>query len=362
MNDLLRCIRVDRHGARGLLLILTVTVILCGLASNPAAAAGDVSVRGATILRDGRPWLAKGLVLVGLVAPDNALKGAYLTASQHYGQAELNAAKQFGADLLRFQVSQAGNDPQSTIYSAAYAAKVKQAVALARSNGFAVIVSMQAEAPSGLDQKGMPSDATQRAWRTLTPLFAGDEGIMLELFNEPAPFGPTPHDWNGWLATTQPLVDEIRAMGAHNMLIADGLHYAQTLNGAPALNDPLRQIAYAAHPYFAGSNRTPQQWTANFGNLAATRPVLVTEWNASSKGGCNFQGVPSTAIEFLNYLRGHVGLVAWAFDYPGSLITGYDWKPTTLGTDQTFQCDKAANFGAGQLVHQYFTGQPLTGN
>lgn len=328
----------------------------------PALAASDqITLSGTQLMRGGQPWIPKGVVVTGMVAPDNALLPGYKAAHQHYGLGELQAIKAYGADLLRFQVSQAGNDPQSSIYSSGYADEVKQAVALARSNGLAVIVSMQAERPSGLDQKGMPSDATQRAWKTLAPLFVGDPGIMLELFNEPAPFGPTPHDWAGWLATTQPLVEEVRQMGSHNVLLADGLRWAHTVSGAPPLKDPMQQVVYAEHPYFSPDDRTRANWDRNFGTFSATHPVLVTEWNAWSGNFC-FAGLPATAGDFLAYLRQkRIGLVAWAFDVQGTLISGYDWKPTTLDGG-SFRCGKGQKFGAGDLVHSYFSGMPLSSN
>ena len=93
----------------------------------------------------------------------------------------------FGADLIRFQVSQDSSDPKSAIYSSAYIDEVVHAVHLARSRGFAVIVSIQSRKPSGGDNpSGLPTDGTLRAWLNLAPRFSSDDGVMLELFNEPA--------------------------------------------------------------------------------------------------------------------------------------------------------------------------------
>lgn len=338
-------------------LAVAVLAFLLGGVAPARAATDGIDVSGTELIRNGRPWVPKGVVVTGLVAPKAALLPRYRPASEHYGPRELDAIAGYGADLVRFQVSQAGNDPQSPIFSANYSSSVVQAVALARQHGFAVIVSMQAEAPSGLDEKGMPSDATLRAWRTLAPSFAGDTGVMLELFNEPAPFGPTPHDWSGWLRTTQPLVDAIRGLGAGNVLIADGLRWARTLDGAPPLADPLNRIVYAVHPYLERRNRTKADWDRAFGEFAATHPVLATEWNAWSRLFC-FAGMADTAADLLTYLREkRIGLVAWSFDLTATLVADYDWTPTSL---DGLRCGKNESFGAGHLVHRYFEGLPLT--
>ena len=39
-----------------------------------AALAGDVTVEGNRFLRDGEPWVAEGVTLVGLVAPEKRVR------------------------------------------------------------------------------------------------------------------------------------------------------------------------------------------------------------------------------------------------------------------------------------------------
>jgi len=49
---------------------LRAVVLVLGLVASPGAgwAAGDVTVEGNRFLRDGEPWVAEGVTLVGLVA------------------------------------------------------------------------------------------------------------------------------------------------------------------------------------------------------------------------------------------------------------------------------------------------------
>ena len=338
------------------ILITTAWLLLfLGLAVRVLAADGEISVQGNKILRDGKPWIAKGVTIVGVVAPEKRLGGPYVQAHKFFGPTELDAAKQYGADLIRFQVSQAGSDRQSEIYSDEYPNAVKLAVALARSKGFSVIVSLQSQPPSGVKETGMPSDKSVRAWQSLAPLFADDRGVMLEIFNEPSPEGPeaTPsHDWDTWRQRMQPIVDEIRRHGGRNVLLLDGLFWAQMLDGAPRLNDPLGQIAYAEHPYISPRLRNRQDWDRMFGNFASNHPVMVTEWNATGRKNCT-EAMPQWAADMVAYVRDRqIGLVGWAFDLPGTLIANFDWSLTNYNG---FYCGPDTRFGAGELIHGYFS-------
>lgn len=337
------------HGFNLLLLIL-----ILGIGTSAMAAQGEVSVQGNSILRDGRPWVAKGVTIVGVVAPRGHLGGPYKQAHNLFGARELDAAKQYGADLVRFQVSQAGLDSQSEIYSEEYLNDIKSAVALARGKGFSVILSLQSQPPSGVKETGMPNEKSVRAWRNLAPAFANDLGVIFEIFNEPSPEGPEAapsHDWDTWRQRMQPIADEIRRSGARNVLLLDGLYWAQVLDGAPRLNDPLSQIAYAEHPYISPRLQTKHDWDLMFGNFSLSHPVMVTEWNATARKNCA-ANIPEWAAEMVNYLRAHkIGLVGWAFDLPGTLIANTDWSLTNYGG---FYCSADARFGAGQLIHDSF--------
>jgi endoglucanase len=333
-------------------------LIACVFVQYAVAAEGEIAINGTTILRDGRPWIAKGVTMVGRVAPAAVTRAgtAFERARNQFDAQELAAAKRFGADLIRFQVSQGGSDPQSRIFSDDYLKEVTSAVKMARDLGFSVIVSLQAESPSGLDESGMPNIKAHRAWQRLTPEFAADRGVMLELFNEPSPNGPDtvlPHNWDSWKAAMQPLVDEVRKLGAKNVLLVDGLYWAQMLDGAPQLDDPMSQIMYAVHPYYSQRLRNERDWDNMFGDFARRHPVLVTEWNAVSfRGNCN-SNTPSFAADMLTYLNQRkIGLVAWAFDFPGSVIKNSDG---TLTSFDGFHCGPSTNFAAGELIHHQFT-------
>jgi len=334
-------------------------VVVCPPAAfaDSTEAAGIVDVRGIEIFRDGRPWVAKGVVIVGRVAPVSVLQGprdARRIARDRFGLAELQDIREFGADLVRFQVSQAGSDPASPLYSAEYVREVADAVQLARRNGFSVIVSLQAQIPSGVDERGMPGVKAQRAWRELAPLFAHDRGVMLELFNEPAPVGPDavwPHDWGAWSRAMQPLIDQIRGIKASNVLLVDGLFWAHQLDGAPKLSDPLAKIVFAVHPYYNRALHTRAAWDSAFGNFSDSHPVMITEWNAVSFLSNCHSDISIYATEMLKYIEAKkLGLVAWAFDYPGAIFD----DSGRLTAFNYAHCGKYTQYGAGSLIRDYF--------
>lgn len=325
------------------------------------AVSGAITVSGTTLLRDGKPWIPKGVVLVGRVAPAAETRpGPYAEARARFGDQELNDIARYGADLIRFQVSQGGTDPKSPIYSPGYVDEVVKAVRMARAHSFAVIVSLQSGRESGEESPaGLPTDSTRRAWANLAPHFANDAGVMLELFNEPSRerhrgnSAPDP-SWGEWRATMQSALDVIRRAGAHNVVIADGLKFAHVLRGAPELSDPDRKVIYAVHPYPRfNSFQTPADWDDAFGQFARTRPVLVTEWNAGTWRKC-LPNTPRIAASFLEYAKArHLGVVGWAYDFPGRLIN----QDRTFTNYRGFSCAAQDTFGAGSLLESYFHGQ-----
>ena len=324
-----------------------------------------------TLLRDGRPWQPRGFTLVGELPPT----GKPTDANLHYNQAELDVAMAWHADTLRFQVGQPGLDPQDSHHSAAYVQRVQDAVALARSNGFVVILSMQDQ---GLSQDPvrhpLPTPATSRAWDTLAPMFKNDPNVIYELFNEPVPLVTDADAWTWWrdgssgqtvsvpnsrmdavseiVIGHQQLLTQIRNLGVPNLLLADGLDFAKSFSGLPAaLSDPLGNVAYATHPYFLGNN-SRLLWDEHFGIFAATHAVIATEWAATSQLGQCQSTDPTRSVTLLDYLKAHnIGITPWALDWPASLIRDWTYTPTDFNG---YTCGVSGG-GPGSLVKSTFT-------
>lgn len=224
---------------------LTATLLLCGLAA-PAWACppnytayptGNISVSGNTILRDGVPWIAKGVSIQGAggIAPpwesDTVSQNTYAQwRADPVG--ELNAIKAYaGLDVVRVLVSQPQADPQSSGYQPGYYQSKIAAVQLARAQGFTVILTVHISSnqdTAGLGMPQWPGPSTMRVWELIGPAFACDQGVILDVFNEPGALDPVlqgtlPFGWYHWQAYMQQAVDLIRSWGAINAIMADAM-------------------------------------------------------------------------------------------------------------------------------------------
>jgi hypothetical protein len=361
---------------------------MCGLALAGAAAASAapgasaaglpgtaaITVQGNQLLRNGVPWVPRGVQIVGLVAPDRALSGKYIGAHAHFGAAELRAAVADHADVVRFQVSEFGLDPSGLLYSPSYVREVASGVQTARSLGLAVIVSLQAEPPAGEPTRcPLPDGGAERAWAQLAGMFGGDNGVMFELYNEPA-IAPTSTDWALWrdggevtfpngscsAVGMQTLVDEIRTVAPANVIIVPGLAGEQTLAGMPPIADPADpadpQLAFGIH--YPSLSRGVTTWERAFGRVSARLPVIVTEWNANATTNC-LPTAPAAAQLLLDYLAGkRIGLVGFAFDLPGTIVANWSYAPTTY---TGFACGDPSG-GPGQVLFARYGAEAQAGD
>jgi endoglucanase len=332
-----------------------IAAFVCGLLASAcllpvSATAQTISVAGASLLNNGSPWIPKGFTVVGHVAPPRELSGWPKEASALQGPGLFARARSFGANTLRYQVSQPGLDPRSSIYDPQYLGSVVAAVKQARAAGFVVIVSMQWEPPAGLKgQPDMPGAETQHAWSQLARAFASDGGVMLELFNEPSMWETNPKAWQVWQAGMQALVTEIRNAGAKNVLVLDGIHGSHILAGAPEIHDPLHQLAYAVHPYIEPASRGPADWQRQWGVFAQSHPVFISEWNADSMLQCT-PDQPQISHELMDFIgQRHLGLIFWAIDIPETL---QDSSGQPMGY-KGFKCG-VPGAGAAYISVQYF--------
>jgi endoglucanase len=307
----------------------------------PLLSTDIIAVSGPRVLLNNRRFPVKGVVIVGMVAPDGVLRGPYIEAHRHFGEKILREARAWGANTIRFQLSQPGLDPQGALYSSSYVSEVTRAMALARSLGFVVIASIQDQPPSGETLRvRMPTAATLRANLTLGALVKEDRGIIIELFNEPA-LRPSPENWTLWqrgglspegfpVVGMQTIIDNLRQEGVGNLLAVDGLRFSKSFDGMPPLSDPLGQIVFAVHPYLMG-NGHPQLWQWRFGFLTdAGKPVIATEWSAPTRLKRNgnawcLRFPPETPARELQFLAAkEIGIVGWAFDFPGTLVADFN--------------------------------------
>ena len=319
-----------------------------------------MSVSGNRLTLNGVPFLARGFNMVALLTPPWCVRKETQPAAAMFSQSEMDVAKAWRANTLRFQVSQDGlTDP--TVSQAdrdAYLAQVESGVALARENGFTVILSMQDQYLGCGQVHPLPSSQTVDAWNVLAPVYADDPYVMFELFNEPT----NTNDSAGWAqwkdggtspdanlgdpaVGEQTLIDQIRALGNTNVVIADAARNAERTSGMPLLSDPTGNLAYAIHPYFYTNG--PSWWDAEYGAYTPTVPVIATEWNYRASGcGTAYEQL---APALLAYLGAHgIGVLGHALDVPKTLVADSNWTPTKCGT---------AVGGSGQVLKDFFASE-----
>lgn len=326
-------------------------------AAEPPGVLG-VQAGGRQLLRDCKPWVPHGLSFFGRLLPaGRQADPSTANARERYAATALPLASAIGADVVRLQIGQPFLDPQSSEFAKGYLGEVKDAVAQARRAGFSVILSLQWEGRTGVKPVEMlPKDSALRAWSAVAPAFADDLGIAFELFNEPAsPPNPGPGVWEAWRAGHQALIDALRKSGVRNLLIADGLRGAQRLDGAPALIDPLGQLAFAVHPYFGEEENSPSGWDQRFGRFATTHPVIVTEWGHAARH-CE-RGGADTAQQFLDYIaERRIGVIGYGADEAHSRLLHWDGDKPVWSSFRNRPCNGGAA-GPGELLQAQFDKQ-----
>jgi cellulase (glycosyl hydrolase family 5) len=292
--------------------------------------------------------MGQGLTLVGAVAPAWCSKrdptGPAAVAAAHLTAAEMATYKNtWHVNLIRFQVSQPGLATVTSGQISAYLTQIKSAVAKAEAEGFGVILSMQDQSIACGNADPLPSVDTVTAWDNLAPVFASDPNVMYEIFNEPTNTTSTAA-WNQWKWDSctpipcpsswppgqtwighQRLIDDIRALGAPNVVLVDGALHASTFTNVPLLHDvsPGKGIVYAVHPYGVHTPATEQPLYGTW--LTSQVPVLATEWNYQQ---CKLGPTPEMAW----WKSLHIGLTGWSGDIPGTIINTWKYDPTSCST------------------------------
>jgi hypothetical protein len=316
-------------------------------AAATSAAAADVDwaphpvVDGPTLrdARTGEPWVPHGVNWPGF---EYACAQGWTPA---YSRSEAAAIASWGVDLVRLPLNQdcwLGVDgaPSPAAGSAAdYRLMVADWVGLLHEAGLAVILDLHWTAPAGVradGQRAMADSQSVQFWASAAAAFRGDPALMFELFNEPysrwSPSGPG-HvfdlSWTCWrdggcaapveadTATSlggstysvvgmAQLVDAIRGAGAQQPLLLGGRDYANDLTGWLAHRPDDDQLIAAWHNY-QGQACDVACWNSAILDVAATAPVLMTEFGDTTGGHSYFDQV-------LAWSYAHdIGVIPWAW-------------------------------------------------
>jgi endoglucanase len=248
----------------------------------------------------------------------------------------------WGATAVRLPLDQDFWLSGANRYCSGYQATVQAAVQEIEANHMVAILDLHwsddgSLADPALEQQCMPSQNSITFWQQVAAQYKSDPNVWFELYNEPHPPGSTmAQQWSTWqnggsvtcaaayknapMVTfqapgMQQLVNTVRATGANNIVLVDGLHIPNvgpTLVGVPFLSGG--NIGYSVHPYDNDQPLSTQQaeWTTNFGPISAQVPVVATEF-----GDLNC-GSPGYDNAILSFFRAHsISYTAWAWDVGG---------------------------------------------
>jgi hypothetical protein len=218
--------------------------------------------------------------------------------------------------------------------TSSYEATVDQQVQWAEAAGLDVILDLhwsdKGQLGSAPAQQCMADVNSLTFWTQVASKYRADGHVLFELYNEP-------HDVpvNVWLsggpacgfqvAGMQQLYDAVRAAGAPNLVIVGGLKYAFDLSFVGGYAVSGYNILYATHPYHTKyMDKEAGTWYAAFGYLAATYPVMATEFGDQNGAadGCE----TSYYTSLIQYFDGMAGA---ASQPPANPIhwSGWGWYP-----------------------------------
>lgn len=250
--------------------------------------------------------------------------------------------RSWGANLVRIPTSQTFWLAGNKLYDPGYKTRVIDAVTKARALGLTVVLDLHAtdrgnknydKTPDG---QQMPDLANSLPfWKDVANTFKNDGGVIFELYNEPHDI-----DWNTWLnggpiasgptyvggpyadgymsVGMQQLYDAVRAEGANNLVLINGIHWGYFLDGVAANRVKGFNIAYGAHPY-DWPDKQPETWEQAFGKLAATDPVIISEFGAYD---CSRLFYYDAVLDYAD-AKG-MSWIAWAW-----------WTPPAVGPSYT---------------------------
>ncbi|HEY0997857.1 MAG TPA: cellulase family glycosylhydrolase [Gemmatimonadaceae bacterium] len=254
---------------------------------------------------------------------------------------DMKNLRSWGATIVRIPITQvfwlAGNKQ----YDPGYKARVIDAVTKARAQGLAVVLDLHASDRGNPDYAQVPDiqklpDERNSVpfWRDVATTFKGDGGVIFELYNEP-------HEvtWDQWLngadipegpdypggpvreaykaVGMQRLYDEVRATGAKNLVMVGGMHWGYFLDEVATHRVKGYNIIYSAHPY-DWPDKQPDTWEAAFGSLAATDPVVISEFGSYD---CTRLWYTTAVMDYAD--RKGMSWIAWAWWTPPPVSATY---------------------------------------
>ena len=273
---------------------------------------------------------------------------------------------------------------------AAYRAAIVNFVQHLSSNGMYVIVDLHWNAPgnaAALSQQPMAdNDHSPAFWSSVATQFADDLNVVFDLYNEPFFYSSyfengSQDPWSCWLngcglnqyltgaqpytkahswqtAGMQQLIDVVRSRGSSNVVIANGLNWANDDSGwlAHRPHDPSGNLVAGWHEYEGEQCAAIGCWATTIAPIAASVPVVVGETGDYTGSGCNLRNLPA----FLPWADSHgLSYLAWTFNpwgYNHDVLIK-DWQGTPSACEGEYYAAHLASVAANPPAIQ--SPQPI---
>ena len=286
--------------------ITTSVPVAGGVHLSPAPP--QYTVAGNQILdQNGNPVIFRGVNRNGLDYKPTLYWG---------GWNDIAAMGDWGASIVRLELSEDFWLPQSCLYDPNYAKLVDAEVTMIHAKGMVALLDLHSSlsttiCPSAPQRQPMADSHALDFWRSVAARYKDQPYVAFDLFNEPV--NVSPQVWrnggamHGWQAAgMQQMYDAVRATGATNLVFVSGLQFAFDLT--PALLDPLDGygIVFAPHVYYDGAcsimdPRAPSVW----GPVGAVYPIVITEFGTPCPTGI----YPASVIAYAELH--HYGWIAY---------------------------------------------------
>lgn len=276
-----------------------------------------------------------------------------------------------GANVVRLPVNEQcwlGLPGIPAAYSGArYREAITQYIAWLTSNGFAVILDLAGTAPGSElsnNQEMMPDAHSLDFWRSAATTFRDNPLVLFDLFNEPWPdnAADTTAAWTCWLnggcvqpsrngpdsypaVGMQQLVNTVRAAGARNIVIAEGIQYAESVSQWLTYrpNDPDGNLVASVHVYSFNACSSLACYNGSMKTVSEHVPMLIGEfgpnltvpYKPALDNNCPSSDIGSTSFDstLLGWARDNgASWTAWSWNAWGdcwSLILSFDGHSTS---------------------------------
>ena len=233
---------------------------------------------------------------------------------------------------------------------AAYRLAIERYVSLLTAHDFAVILDLAGTAPgqgASVNQEAMPDAHSVAFWRSAAAAFRENTAVVFDLFNEPWPYGSadTAAAWSCWrnggcvetsqnggaryrAVGMQQLIDVVRSTGAANIVVAEGIQYAETvgqwLRYRPS--DPTGNLIASVHVYSFNACSNVRCYNGAMRQVAARVPLFIGEFGPDLTVAYDTtldQSCPPTDIGRTGF---DSALLSWALQN-GVSWTAWSWNP-----------------------------------